>query len=520
MSPSIDPAALQATRRAVSRIRTYGLDGPRPIEEIEALLEHETDVDAALQEVLRKASDDDLPAAIHLVQLMRRPALADTVREVALAAPRDLAAKREAIEALRRCGVEPDAGDVARLEAVDAMLAAPDADALAALLDWPAAWREPALDAWLAAAGAEQLGAVEIALGIQPELDERLLDWIAAQASPEAAQVLVRFMTDAADKDRLKQARRALHRLRSHGVEVDAPEAGQGGGFSLALDSGALQDARAYWTSIDGRGARLVWVLWRAPSGGSRLLQAVIDDEGGVREAEIATVTRQGFRDYVEQMKANPAVLLQQVEIDAVAAALAAAAARGEEAGAELPDAFRAWSELAGITPAPAGEPPIYAHIPAAELRNEEAREPLIEASMTLLREPHFQSWAMDGAVIDEAAEEIQRAETSTLVLSDEQRRERMQDAIRDAVQKSFDDPTRRRYRARLEAMASMMWERGQQQEARQALAAAIGLTEIEDLFHKHAFARALAHRGVWLAYQDKQRELLAERQRSGIIQP
>jgi hypothetical protein len=65
-----------------------------------------------------------------------------------------------------------------------------------------------------------------------------------------------------------------------------------------------------------------------------------------------------------------------------------------------------------------------------------------------------------------------------------------------------------------------MMWERGQQQEARQALAAAIGLTEIEDLFHKHAFARALAHRGVWLAYQDKQRELLAERQRSGIIQP
>ena len=44
--------------------------------------------------------------------------------------------------------------------------------------------------------------------------------------------------------------------------------------------------------------------------------------------------------------------------------------------------------------------------------------------------------------------------------------------------------------------------------------------TEMDDLFHGHAVARALAHRGVWLAYQDKQRELLAERQRSAIIQP
>ena len=68
--------------------------------------------------------------------------------------------------------------------------------------------------------------------------------------------------------------------------------------------------------------------------------------------------------------------------------------------------------------------------------------------------------------------------------------------------------------------MAGMLWDRGQHEEARQVLAAAIGLTEIEDLFQGHAFARAVAHRGVWLAYQDKQRELVAERQRSGIVQP
>jgi hypothetical protein len=172
---------------------------------------------------------------------------------------------------------------------------------------------------------------------------------------------------------------------------------------------------------------------------------------------------------------------------------------------------------MADVSPSAAGEPAIYRHIPLSEVRDSEA---LIDEAMKLLREPHFQSWAMEGEVIDAAAEEVYQAETSTLMLNDEQRRERMQDAIRDAVTRSFDDGTRKRYRGRLEAMAEMLWERGEQDAARQALAAAVGLTEIGDLFHKHAFARALAHRGVWLAYQDKQRELHAERQRSGIVQP
>ena len=105
-------------------------------------------------------------------------------------------------------------------------------------------------------------------------------------------------------------------------------------------------------------------------------------------------------------------------------------------------------------------------------------------------------------------------------MISDEQRRDRMQDAIRAAVEESFDDGTREIYRRRLEVMAGMLWDRGQSEEARQVFAAAIGLTEIKDLFRRHAFARAVAHRGVWLAYQDKQRELLAEQQRSGIVQP
>jgi len=519
MSDNRNAEALQAARRAVSRIRAYGVDGPRPIEEIEALLAHqEADVDNALRTVVRDASADDLVAAVHLVALMRRPAVIDAVCEVVFERPAGIDAKREALDALRRCDVEPGAEILQRIALIDEIAGEPGADALATLLEWPDAWRRPALDAWLAAAGEDDLGSVEIALGIDSALDAHLLDWIASLGSPEAGRALQRFLAEARDKERIKQVKKALHRMRSQGVELEEVEAeSRAGGFSLALDGGALQDARAYVTSVDGRGARLVWVLWRAPSGGSRLLQAVIDDTTGVREAEIATVTRQGFRDYVEQMKSNPTVILAQASLADALATLAAAAAHTEATGGELPASYRKWAEMADVPATASGEPAIYRRIPLTEVDGNEA---LIDEAMKLLREPHFQSWAMEGTVIDDAAEEVHQAETSTLMINDEQRRERMQDAIRDAVSKSFDDDTRRRYRARLEVMAEMLWERGEQDAARQALAAAVGLTEIEDLFRKHAFARALAHRGVWLAYQDKQRELHAERQRSGIVQP
>ncbi len=518
MSQAPKSEVLQATRRAVARIRSFGIDGPRPIDEIEALNEHGGDVDAALQAVVRDAAPGDLAAAIHLVVLMRREAVLDTVREIAFATPSSLAAKREAVEALRRCDVEPDADVVDKLAVIDAIAAHPGSEAFATLMDWPPAWREPALDEWLGRAGEEQLSSVEIGLGIQPELDVRLLDWIGARGTIEAAQVLQRFLAKVDDKNRVKQVKKALHRLRSQGIEIDdAVAAADGSGFSMAIESGELHDARAYVTSIDGSGARLVWVLWRAPSGGSRLLQAVIDDTAGVREADVATVTRQGFREYVEQMQANPTVLLQQVSLESATATLAAAAAHTEARGGDLPPAYTRWADMVGVAPGASGPPPIYEQVAADEVRDNPS---LIDESMKLLREEHFQSWAMEGTLINEAAEEIHEAETSTLVLSDEQRQERMQDAIRNAVSKSFDDATRRRYRARLEVMAQMLWDRNQQDAARQALAAAVALTEMDDLFRGHAFARALAHRGVWLAYQDKQRELVAERQRAAIMRP
>ena len=519
MKTKANSDVLKVVRRAVSKIRSFGIDGPRPIEELDILFENETEVDDALGHALREANPSDVAAVIHLVSLMRRSAIFDVVCEVAFTRPSGLEAKREAVAAMRRCDAEPDRDAVEKLAIIDSLGTDPDSGTLAMFMEWPMAWRGPALDAWLAVAGDEQLPAAEIAVGIDPDLDARLLDWIAAQESSKAAEVLQRCLASSDDKDRIKQIKKALYRLRSQGVDVTGASSGEidDAPFSMAIGAESLEEARAYVTSIDGRGARLVCVIWRVPNGGSRLLQAVIDDTCGIKEAEVAKVTRKGFREHVEQIKANPTVMLSQISIESAGAILADAAQKTVSMGSDLPTGFWTWAEVAGVEPAEGGPAEIYNHLAATEVSADPA---LIEESMTLLRETYFQSWALEGAHIDSAAEEICQAESSVLMISDEQRRDRMQDAIRAAVEESFDDGTREAYRGRLEVMAGMLWDRGQSEEARQVLAAAIGLTEIKDLFRGHAFARAVAHRGVWLAYQDKQRELQAEQQRSGIVQP
>jgi hypothetical protein len=519
MEKSPNPDVLKATRGAVLKIRSFGIDGPRPIEEIDILFEHEAEVDEALQLTLHEAGPADITAAIHLVSVMKRTAVLDTVCEVVFTLPSGLDAKREAVKTMRRCDVEPDPDAIEKLAVIDSFVTDPDSETLAVVMEWPKAWRRPSLDAWLAGAGVDQLSAVEIAIGIDPDLDASFLDWIAAQGTSEAAEALQRFLASADDKDRVKQVRKALYRLRSQGIEIKetATEEKGGGTFSMAIGLESLEDARAYVTSIDGLGARLVCVVWRAPNGGSRLLQAVIDDTRGIKEAEVARVTRKGFREHVEKIQADSTVMLGQISVARAGTILADAAHKAVSAGRDLPSGYNRWAEVAGVEPAPAGPAEIYEHLSATEVG---ADAVLIEASMVLLRETCFQSWALKGTVIDSAAEEIHQAEISTLMISDEQRRERMQDAICVAVAESFDDTTREAYRCRLEVMAGMLWDHGRQEEARQALAAGIGLTEIRDLFRGHAFARAVVHRGVWLAYQDKQRELLAEQRRSAIVQP
>lgn len=508
-----------AVRWAVSRIRAWGIDGPRPIEEIEALLQHGDTVAPALSSALDAAGGDELTATIHLVTLLRCEEALDAVQRAAFERPAPIEAKREAAEAFRAYDREPPPDDAQRLATLERFLGAAEPELLQQVIAWPEAWRAPAMEAWLATADTEQVELVVGLLGADAMLDSSLIDWLGGQATAEAGAALHGYLSSTTDRQQTKRIKKALHRMRSKGFAVEAPasaESGEGG-FSMALEGASLDGSRAFVTSVDGRGARLVWILARAASGGTRLLQAVVDDTTGIREAEIASVTRKSFRDYLDRLKESPTLLVEQTAVDRALALLEAAANRTRSHGEEPPEDYSRWLELVGNPVANGPErPDIYDRVAEDEVGGDSA---LIDASVTLLREPHFSSWGIEDETAVRAAEQVRSAETSMVMISDDQRRERMEDAIRDAVRESFDDEARQRYRGRLETMADMLWNRGEEEAARQAVAAAIGFTQVDDLFHGHAFARALVHRGVWLAYQDRRRRE-GEQPGSRLIRP
>jgi len=514
----------QAIDRAIGRIRAYGIDGPRPIEEIEAVLQHSDAIGPALSAAIQAADANRLAAAIHLGALLKSCEALPAIEAAAFDAAAPLEAKSEAVAAYEACGQEAPGQVAEQLKIARDFLEAPDLDAVETVLSWSPAWRTPVLETWLEGAGAEHIELVADLLGREVELDRDLLEWLGSQSVERAVEIVQNHMSSTTGREIAKDLKRALHRLKSKGLEVkEAVDPQQGVAFTMAIESSAPDRAQAYITSVDGQGSRLLWVLWPSTSGGNRLLQAVVEDAGGLIKADLISVSRNEFRAHLERLRSNPALLVGRIEVEGAARELASAARRSTAQGAELPVAYEDWAKMAtssglSVDEGSEGVPaPIFEHIIAAEV---EGRGDLVDAAIELLREPYFSSWAVTGAAVDRAVEEIREAERSTVMINEEQRQTRMQEALRGAVEESFDEETKRTYRRRLEAMAGMLWDESGEDAARQALAAAVGFTTVGDLFAHHAFARALVHRGVWLAYQEKARKDAAEERRTGVVRP
>jgi hypothetical protein len=510
--------------KAIGRIRAYGIDGPRPIEEIEAVLQHREAMGPALAAAIEAADDRNLAAAIHLVSLLKGVAALPAIGAAAFESAASLEAKGEAIAAYEACGQEPPGQAVERLAEARDFLAAPSRAGAEAVLAWSPAWRLPTLETWLEAADAEQIDLVAALLGREAVLDHDLLEWLGGQASEKAVEIVQAYLSTTTDRERIKDAKRALHRMKSQGFEVAPPAADEKeAAFSLALESHTPSSAQAYITSVDGQGSQLLWVLWPSASGGNRLLQAVVEETNGLAKADLIRVSRNEFRAHLERLRSNPALLVGRIAIDDAARRLATAALRSTALGMELPAAYEEWAKMAAasgvsVTPGPEDQPArIYERIDEREV---DGRGDLIDEAMELLREPCFSSWAVTGEAVVRAVDDIRDAERSTLMINEEQRQARMQDALRQAVEESFDEETRALYRRRLEVMASMLWDEQGEAAARRALAAGVGFTQIRELFDRHAFARALVHRGVWLIYQEKARRDAAEERRTGVIRP
>ena len=305
-------------------------------------------------------------------------------------------------------------------------------------------------------------------------------------SDPAAASSLQRVSDNATSSEVRKAARRALHRLTSHGIRPEAAETTPSAAASTQRDD----VYKVLASPIDGAGNRGIWFAFRK-GGDVDFVSVLVGDEKGVqdafaRESSVARFDR-------EANKALHDAEFPWIEMPADYArhVLDVAHRQNAVSGTSLPLEFLSWRERIAIPRMAIEQPIIYTVLGAGEVRWEPR---YLDNSGNLYELDLFRGWILERDELAEFVRERLTAERSGLVLagtSGEARDQLIEDR---AIQTLFDARRRNLLKGRLEEMAYVLWRLGRLEAARSALAAGLALLPADRPLVGHPFVRQMIH--------------------------
>lgn len=309
--------------------------------------------------------------------------------------------------------------------------------------------------------------------------------------------VLATVATAAPDKDVRKAARRALHRLRSSGVDVVVPVAAEVEAVPPAPASTG-QVTRAVVSPIDGVGSRLLWLAIERPYGGFMTFNFVLNDIVGVKDVFVVDTSARRFNIELDLWTERSGFKPVDVPVEYGLALLSEALALNTESHFPLPRDFVFRRGQLGELPPPPADALIHQHIS----RGQALLMPnLLDESAQLLEEPELIGWLFGYDEVKSYAQEIRQAAESRLILTSEPREAREQRVIGTAIDTLFTPTLRRAYRRRLEETAYLFWASNRERSARRAVAAAFAIPDTGSL-RSHPLLNAIVRRSIEMAIE------------------
>ncbi len=289
----------------------------------------------------------------------------------------------------------------------------------------------------------------------------------------EDAGPLLALDPNAYPKPARKALRRALHRLRSRGVDVPTAATPKTVAKLAPMDE-AIDEARV--TGLDPSGARILYLAKDRAGGGVRIFQAVIEASRGVLELEVFEAGRARARRFLrdtEKREAWPAAALPPV----TARALIAEAAANQSRERSAPRAFVEFRSRLCDAPPDTPTP--------AQLVRDELGDDAVAGDEALAR---VAGWFEGGTVgpwpparerVDGLIERLQEIAKSVVVASGAAREEQVESVVTDSLAEIFGEDERDRVARCLDETAYVWWKTGREADARTALAGATGFRTI-----------------------------------------
>lgn len=284
-------------------------------------------------------------------------------------------------------------------------------------------------------------------------------------ADPAAAAMLAEMEAGASGAMR-REVRRALYKLKQHGIDAPSPPAA-----TAIPDRGTERtEINAMLSPIDSEGARIVWIVKPRMQGGLLRMWALISEHEGLVGAQNTRLSRRELNSEREELERRAQVKL--VDADwRVADFIACEAWRNtpESRRGQVGNFLALRSELIASPPPTELVHPVY-----AELAAEAAAEPSVE----LLKEPEFLEWRLPDDLLKRYVDEINEAGESVIVLSPVHKQERVNAVIDRATAELLSGAHGKRIQRRLEDIAYYMVRAGRRDQAGWAAAAAARLRD------------------------------------------
>ena len=287
------------------------------------------------------------------------------------------------------------------------------------------------------------------------------------------AEDLIQLKQKAPDRASARPISQALHRLRSRGVKVEEP--GDQRTFVLAVE----KEQEQFWTTgVDGLGQRLLWVF-RPTSEGGVIFNILIGSPQGLKEFIVNEGTAKRFARILREVRKKPDIPIVEVSGEFGLRLIYQAAALGRKNGFPPSEEYTKAKALLGPEPDLSAAHPLLSAFPAEDVRGKVS---LAYESARLLRHKLFLGWFFSDDSVKKCALRLEEADLSPLVMAEGQKRERLEQIVKEAAREALTVPERSAWKERLFENAYLLHLLGERELCEIGLATALALEDPESL--------------------------------------